>query len=256
MDVLTYNRAAWANEVKNGNIWTVPVSAEEVAAARQGRWQIVLTPTKAVPAEWFPKLKGCDVLCLASGGGQQAPIMAAAGANVTVLDNCPAQLESDRMVAERDGLAIRTVQGDMAHLDMFADESFDLIIHPVSNSFVPDVKPVWKEAYRVLRRGGVMLSGFMNPAIFVFDIQKLDEGLLEVKYKLPYSELESLSKTELEQYMAKQEPLTFSHTLEDQIGGQIAAGFAIEGLYEDISPNDVTSQYMPTCMATKAVKRK
>src|SRR5580658_7124734 len=98
------------------------------------------------------------MLCLASGGGQQGPILAAAGANVTVFDNSPAQLAQDRLVAEREGLVIETVQGDMANLCVFKDARFDLIIHPVSNVFVPDVKPVWREAYRILKPGGALLS--------------------------------------------------------------------------------------------------
>ena len=94
----------------------MPVGPEEIARARRGDWSLVLTPTKPVPADWFPPLAGLDVLCLASGGGQQGPILAAAGANVTVFDNSPNQLAQDRLVADREGLAIETVQGDMADL--------------------------------------------------------------------------------------------------------------------------------------------
>src|SRR6185295_686017 len=103
------------------------------------------------------------------GGGQQAPILAAAGAIVTTLDFSPKQLAQDRLVAERDGLTLTTVQGDMTDLSMFADESFDLDFHPVSNTYVPEIRPVWREAYRVLRCGGSLLAGFINPINFVFD---------------------------------------------------------------------------------------
>ncbi|NLG49528.1 MAG: SAM-dependent methyltransferase, partial [Chloroflexi bacterium] len=74
MDIRTFNRMAWNAQVEKGNPWTVPVSPEVIADARQGRWQIILTPLKPVPRDWFPPLPGCDVLCLASGGGQQGPI--------------------------------------------------------------------------------------------------------------------------------------------------------------------------------------
>ncbi len=97
MDVRSYNQHAWDRQVEQGNRWTVPVSPAVIAAARTGEWQIVLTPTRPVPRDWFPALAGLDVLCLASGGGQQAPILAAAGANVTVLDNSPRQLGQDRL---------------------------------------------------------------------------------------------------------------------------------------------------------------
>ena len=128
MDIRDYNRKAWNREVERGNRWTVPVSPDIVAGAKNGIWDIILTPSKPVPRSWFPDLRGLEVLCLASGGGQQGPIMAAAGANVTVLDNSPEQLNQDRLVAERDSLTITTVEGDMADLYMFPDESFGLIL--------------------------------------------------------------------------------------------------------------------------------
>src|SRR5690606_7312110 len=114
------------------------------------------------PKQWFGTLKGKDVLCLASGGGQQVPILAAAGGRVTSFDNSEEQLSRDRAVAEREGLGVETVQGDMADLSVFPDASFDLVFHPASNLFIPDVNPVWRECFRVLRPGGRLLSGFLN----------------------------------------------------------------------------------------------
>src|SRR5688572_1989939 len=166
MDIRAYNRHAWDRNVEKGDPWTIPVSPEIIAAACQGEVSILLTPAKPVPRNWFPPLSGCQVLCLASGGGQQAPTLAAAGARVTVLDNSPNQLAQDQFVAERESLELTTVEGDMRDLSMFRDESFDLIVHPCSNMFVPEVRPVWREAFRVLRPGGVMLAGFFNSAFF------------------------------------------------------------------------------------------
>jgi 2-polyprenyl-3-methyl-5-hydroxy-6-metoxy-1,4-benzoquinol methylase len=98
-DILTHNRLVWDRQVEKGNPWTVCVSSEDITSARQGLWQISLTPTKPVPKDWFPPLKSCEVLRLASGGGQQAPILAAAGATITVLDNSPKQLVQDQRAA-------------------------------------------------------------------------------------------------------------------------------------------------------------
>jgi SAM-dependent methyltransferase len=255
MDVLAYNREAWNRQVEKGNRWTLPVSPEEIAAARAGEWSIVLTPTIPVPREWFPEnFQGVKILCLASGGGQQGPILAATGAEVTILDNSPRQLERDRLVAERENLHLTTVEGDMADLHMFADESFDLIFHPVSNVFAPEVLPVWREAYRVLRRGGSLLAGFDNPVIYIFDLDKLDNGEFEVRHKLPYSDLNSLSETALQQLKEQGLPLEFSHTLDEQIGGQLKAGFHLTGFYEDIDPSSPLSQYTPIYIATSARK--
>jgi SAM-dependent methyltransferase len=258
LDIRAYNRTAWDGEVERGNEWTVPVGDEMIAAARRGEWEILLTPSKPVPRAWFPDLRGIDVLCLASGGGQQGPILAAAGANVTVLDNSPKQLEQDRRVAERHTLHITTVEGDMADLSRFPDRSFHLIVHPVSNCFVPDVRPVWAEAFRVLRCRGVLLAGFSNPATYLFDYDLADRtGVLQVKYELPYSDLTSLPAEERQQYIETETPLEFSHTLEDQIGGQLEVGFLLTGFFEDAydgEEEDLLTDYMPTFMATRAVK--
>jgi SAM-dependent methyltransferase len=194
------------------------------------------------------------VLCLASGGGQQGPILAAAGAAVTVFDNSPRQLAQDRMVAEREGLIIITEQGDMADLTRFAADSFDLIVHPVSNLFVPRVRPVWQEAFRVLRAGGELLAGFCNPVMYLFDMALADEGVLEVRHKLPYSDLTHLTPEERQRYMDDLQPLEFGHSLEDQIGGQLDAGFVLTGFYEDVWPGQALSEYMPHYMATRARK--
>lgn len=258
MEIRKYNRRAWDNEVDKGNEWTLPVSTETINEAREGNWHIKLTPTIPVPREWFPNLKGLEVLCLASGGGQQGPILAAAGAKVTVLDNSPMQLERDNYVAKRDSLDIYTFEGDMADLSFFNESSFDLIVHPVSNNFTPNVLLVWKEAFRVLRKGAALLSGFVNPAIWLFDYDLAERsGILQVKYKLPYSDEADLDEKELKRRIENLEPLEFSHTLEQQIGGQTKAGFVITDMYEDRqSPdkNEPIAIYMATCVATRAIK--
>jgi SAM-dependent methyltransferase len=255
MDIRDFNRKAWDHQVEGGNVWTRPVSAEIIAAARRGAWSIVLTEQKPVPRAWFPPdLRGADVLCLASGGGQQGPVLAAAGARVTVYDNSPKQLAQDRAVAEREGLALTTLEGDMRDLGALADGSFDLVVHPVSNLFVPEVRPVWAEAARVLRRGGHVLAGFVNPAMYIFDYAAVERGELVVRHPLPYNDLEHLPQDLLADLMARQVPLEFSHSLEEQIGGQLEAGLQLVGLYEDYMRDHPLGKFMPTYIATRAVK--
>jgi SAM-dependent methyltransferase len=257
MDVRAYNREAWDKLVESGDRWTVPVTTDEIRRAKKGEWQIVLTPTKPVPKSWFPDLHGASALCLASGGGQQGPILAAAGATVTVLDASPRQLEQDRTVAEREGLSLKTVEGDMADLSMFADATFDLIVHPCSNCFVPDVRPVWRECFRVLRSSGILLAGFTNPVRFIFDDERMQNGSLEVRHSIPYADLTDLDEADRQRMILdKGEPLAFGHALEDQIGGQLDAGFVITGFYEDRygeNGSDPLSKYLPTFIATRAV---
>lgn len=255
MDIFSHNREAWNRQVAMLNQWTIPVTPAQAQEARTGLLKLVLTPTILIPQDWLGKVKEKDVLCLASGGGQQGPLLAAAGARVTVFDQSPAQLAQDRLVAEREGLEITLVQGNMQDLSCFGDECFDLIVHPVSNCFTPDIKAVWKEAWRVLRKGGRLLSGFNNPVNYIFDFKLVEQGELKVHHPLPYSDLKDLSPEELAEYAGEGNPLEFSHSLNDQIGGQIEAGFVIAGFYEDADPNCVASTYYPEYLATLAIKQ-
>jgi SAM-dependent methyltransferase len=252
-DPVAYNRVAWDREVDRGNEWSRPVGTDVIIRARAGDWSVVLIGYEPVSRDWFPaELTGAAVLCLASGGGQQGPVLAAAGAAVTVFDNSPRQLARDQEVAARDGLAIRTVLGDMRDLSVFPDASFNVVFNPVSNVFCPDLAPVWRESFRVLRPGGILLAGFMNPDIFIFDIAALERGELAVRHRLPFSSL-NLPEAERAQYYGDG-PVEFSHSLSRQIGGQLAAGFTLTHLVEAPHHADATAPYMPGYFATRAVK--
>lgn len=258
VDVCVHNRAAWNHEVALGNAWTIPVERKSIERARNGDLELYITPTRPVPADWLPtQLAGLETLCLAGGGGQQGPLLAAAGARVTVVDNSDRQLEQDRSVARRNGLELNTVRRDMADLSVFDDESFGLIIHPPSNVYIPDVKPVWQEAFRVLSPGGTLIAAFDNPVRHIFDTEMAERGVLRVRHRLPYSDLTSLTPAELNRRLQRREPLAFGHLLEDQIGGQTDAGFLIAGFFEDrFAPgsDDALSQFIPTFAVTRAVK--
>jgi SAM-dependent methyltransferase len=255
-DPVAHNRAAWDREVASGNEWTVPAGPEVIARARAGDWSVVLIGYQPTPRDWFPAgLTGTAILCLASGGGQQGPVLAAAGAAVTVFDNSPAQLARDDEVAARERLSLRTVLGDMRDLSVFPDASFDVIVNPVSNVFCPELAPVWRESYRVLRPGGVLMSGFMNPDIFIFDVTALEQrGELVVRHPIPFSTLD-LPRDERDRAYGDG-PIEYSHTLTEQIGGQLAAGFALTHLVEAPHHADATARYLPGYIATRAVRQR
>jgi ubiquinone/menaquinone biosynthesis C-methylase UbiE len=255
MDIIKYNSIAWDKLVDDQSEWTVPVSEEIIKDAKMGISSIVLTNEKSVPQEWYMPIMGKRVLCLACGGGQQAPVIAALGGDVTVFDNSKKQLERDLFVAQRDKLDIDIVQGDMKDLSIFKDESFDLIFHPISNCFIDDPQPVWKECYRVLKKGGELLSGFINPVYYIFDLKTMEqENKLKVTGSIPYSDIEQICAEYLKKRIEKNETLEYGHTLESQIAGQLNAGFMITGFYEDVISDKLVDKHIKTTIATKAIK--
>lgn len=228
--------------------WGRPISHEVYAEAEKGNFQVLLTPTKPVPREWFCRMSGARILGLASGGGQQIPVFAALGADCTVLDYSERQLESERMVAAREGYAVRLVKADMTKPLPFEDESFDLIFHPVSNCYIEDVLPVWRECFRVLKRGGILLSGLDNGLNYAWDEEK--EAL---RFLLPFNPLKD--KEAYEASLARDDGIQFSHTIEEQIGGQLKAGFFLTDLYGDTNGEGLLHELnLPTFWATRAVK--
>lgn len=234
--------------VKEGWEWGKAIDHSVYEAAENGVWNVKLTPTKYVPHEWFGELKGKKILGLASGGGQQMPVFAALGAKCTVLDYSKEQLKSERMVAEREGYGIEIIRGDMTERLPFPDECFDLIFHPVSNCYVEEVKPIWKECYRVLKHSGILLAGLDNGINYLF---AGDEK--EVVNSFPFNPLKN--EEQRKQLESAGDGVQFSHTLEEQIGGQLEAGFRLTDLYEDTNGEGWLHQLnIPCFIATRAVK--
>ena len=239
--------------IEEGWEWGLPVSAEVCEQARGGQWDVLLTPTRPVPKDWLPPMEGLKILGLASGGGQQMPIFSILGAECTVMDLSDRQLESERLVAQREGYPIEIVKADMTKAFPFPDESFDFIFHPVSNCYVEDVNHVWRECYRVLRPGGVLVSGLDNGINFMFN--ESEKEPLIVENILPFNPLKNPAQMAI---LEKDDcGVQFSHTFDDQIGGQLKAGFVITGAYEDVDNWEkcLTIKYnIPTFWATRAVK--
>ena len=235
--------------VQNGWEWGKPISHEVFEKARNGEWGVYLTPTKIVPHEWFGEMKGKKILGLASGGGQQIPVFTALGADCTVLDYSTEQLKREEEVGKREGYTPKCVRADMTKPLPFEDGTFDLIFNPVSNCYVEELEPIWKECARVLKPGGVLLVGFDNGFNYLFD-----EDETVIKYTLPYNPLkdEALYREAMDLDFGVQ----FSHTLDEEIGGQLRAGFMLTDIYEDTSGGGFLHEHgVPCFVATRCVKK-
>jgi len=235
--------------VEDGWEWGKPITHEQFLAAKAGKLGIFLTPTKPVPKDWLGNVAGKKILGLASGGAQQMPVLAAQGAVCTVLDYTPQQLESERIMAEREDYDIQIIRADMTEPLPFADESFDLIVHPVSNCYAKEVLTIFGECFRVLKKGGVLVSGLDNGINFMVS----EEDEKTIANALPFDPLNDPQM--LEEQIARGNGVQFSHTAQEQLGGQLEAGFLLTALYEDTNGSGFLHEMnIPTFWATKAVK--
>jgi len=260
-DAIAFNQQAWDAMARAGDRLYLAATTDEINRARAGDWRIRVTPQKNVPQQWFadwrpeqpPIFSGEKILCLAAGGGRQGPILSAAGAEVTVFDLSEEQLARDRVVVERESLKLNLIAGDMADLSQLADNEFDLILNPCSVCFVPAVPPIWQECYRVLKPGGALITGFINPVYYLFDTAEMDKRRLVVRHAIPYSDFD-LPEDERQQLLGGR-PHEFGHSLDDLIGGQLATGFSLTGFYEDgWGGGDQLSSLLNVFAATRAVK--
>lgn len=158
-DIARYNQARWDELAQANVVYSRPM--------------LDLTPASAAafvdPNALLGDVAGRDVLCLASGGGQQSVAFALLGAHVTVFDLSATQLGRDRAAADHYGVNIQIVQGDMRDLSAFHDASFDLVYHAFSITFVPEVEPVIAGVAHILRPGGIYRLAWMNPFTATID---------------------------------------------------------------------------------------
>lgn len=179
---------------------------------------------------WLPeRLEGLEVLCLAAGGGKHGPLYAAAGAKVTVLDISPVMLELDRAVARERKIDMAIVQGSMDDLSMFTPGRFELVIHPVSTCYLPDVAAVFRAVARVVKPGGLYVSQHKSPVSLQATLEPAASGRYELVHPvgrtapLPPEPPSRLRETGTQEFV---------HSLSALLGGMCAAGFTIEDVCE------------------------
>lgn len=159
------------------------------------------------------------------------------------------------MVAQRENIQLETVQADMAQRFPFDDAMFDIVFCPVSNPYIEELDNFWRESYRVLKPGGLLMVGYMNPWVYMFDDDEVWEepdSELTLKYPLPFN----LRKLEAEGIIQinPEYGYEFSHTLETQVGGQLKAGFAMIDFYESKDPRNRLSTFASDYLANLCIK--
>ncbi len=214
-----HNRRAWDALVRKKQRFTTPAPDEDL------RDPLGTTD----PLGWLGgDVSGKRLLCLASGGGRQSAIYAAAGAQVTVVDISPEMLAIDRQVAAERGLNIVAIEGSMDDLSALADASFDIVLQPVSTCYLPEVRTVYREVARITVPGGLYLSQHKQPTSLQASLAPSPGGYEVTE---PYYRRGPLPPVVGSQHR-EEGTLEFLHRWEELIGGLCRAGFVIEDLVE------------------------
>jgi trk system potassium uptake protein TrkH len=224
----------------------------DYAAGRSASWPC-MEREEAPEGVLLKHARDRDVLCLASGGGRQSAEAGLLGARVAVLDLCAGQLEADRRAAGHYGYEVRTVQGDMRDLSVFADASFDNVLQGISLTFVDDLRQVYPEVWRVLRPGGLYAVAHCNPATYPVCFEGGNNGWDGVGYRIaePYCGGPILKDADGRENMTVGQPIgEHRHLLRDIFNGLIDAGFQIRRVWDhqwhelfDVLPNPGTPDH-------------
>ena len=214
-----HNQRAWDEMVRQRRRFTSPVRDEDLK-----------DPLSTVDGlGWLGgNIDGKSVLCLAAGGGRQSALYASAGARVTVVDLSPAMLALDRQVAAERKLDIQAVEASMDDLSMFQDGQFEIVIHPVSTCYVPNVQEVYRHVARVITDGGIYVSQHKQPVSLQAQTNASAHGY---EIREPYYRTGPLSAVQNSR-LREEGTLEFLHRWEELIGGLCRSGFVIEDLVE------------------------
>ena len=227
---VAFNRKRW-DELSASNVrFSVPCLDLDRRSARE----------MVDPEGKLGPLAHAKVLCLAASGGQQSAAFGILGARVTVFDLSDNQLAKDRQTADRYGIRLRTVQGDMQDLSAFRGRSFDVVWLAHSINFVPSATATISEIARVCKVGGKVRMHFTNPYVHGVWDRPCNEGFLltqpyvdgqQIKYRSPYWTFADSDGRERK----VRGPREYRHSLSTIVNSLIACGFTIDGLWEDLA---------------------
>jgi ubiquinone/menaquinone biosynthesis C-methylase UbiE len=227
---LAANKHWWEKMVQEGCGFCKPwldLDAKTVKQFASGQLRPVPPSLNELfPVSVFADVEGKDVLCLASGGGQQSAVFGLLGAYVTVVDIAEGQLAGDQQAAKHYGYNVTTIQSDMSDLSDLADQSFDLVYQAPSMSYVPDVKRVYAEVARVLRPSGLYRADAQNPQSQFVDESSWDGNGYRIT--VPYAVKERKRAEDKEVY-------EYRHYLDETFNGLIESGFTIEHVDEALA---------------------
>lgn len=216
--VLSHNQAAWNRRVQADLCFTRPATAEDLKDPL----------VRLDPRGWLGDVRRKKVLCLGAGGGKHGPLLAKAGARVTVVDISPAMLELDRQISRKLSLTLTTVQASIDDLSAVYGQKFDIALQPVSSCYVPSVTRVYEEVAKVVAPGGLYVSQHKTPTSLQAQVEPTESG-----YELVAPYYSDLALPEVRGSRLREEgTLEFVHRWEQLVGGLCRSGFVVENLLE------------------------
>ncbi len=228
-----HNRAAWNR-----------LAEKQDRLAKPARDVDFANPLQSVdgPGWLGGNIRGKRVLCLAAGGGRQGPIYAAAGGVVTVVDISSAMLALDRTVSAQRSLSLKTIEASMDDLSAINDDSFEIVIHPVSTCYVPNVVPVFEEVARVICADGIYISQHKQPTSLQASLDP-NRGTFQIEH--PYYSSEPLPVSPKPNLIREDGTLEYIHRWEELLGSMCRAGLVIEDLTEPMhaKPNSEAGSF-------------
>ena len=245
LDLLAHNQAAWDQQAAQDCEWSRPVTPEIIAAARGGDLSAARLTPEPLPRGWLDAVRGLRILCLACAGGQQAPVLAAAGADVTVFDLSEGQLDQDRAVARREGLALTAVQGDMRDLSASTIRPSTWCSTPSPTCTCPTCGPCGASAFACCGRGPAAVQ-LLQPG----GVRGRPRSAIRGAGPDPAGARAALrghaapGRRGAGCQRARGEALVFGHTLQDQIGGQLDAGFLLAGFRSAPAPAALRDRWL------------
>ena len=220
------NMKAIDSWIEEGWEWGKPISEQEFLDAKEGKFSLFLTPTKPIPHHWLLPIKGKKVLGLAAGGAQQIPILSALGAHCALMDLNGKQIASDMDFALKHGYGLDIKQASFTEEFPFKDNTFDMVVNPVSLVYAEELEPIYEEIARVLKPNGVLLIGLDNGVNFL-----TDENEEKIVFTYPFNPL--VHEDQMRSLRESDAGVQFSHGLQESIGGLLRNGFVIEDIFED-----------------------
>lgn len=249
------NSRAWDLEVDNQHWATVPISFEALPKLEREGYPISLTGSRQLPKNWLGNIKNKDILCLACGGGQQTLLLALRGANVVSLENSEKQLKTDFETANKHQVKIETILGSMDSKQAYPNRKFDYVLLGMGAQFVEDLSKVFPLVRDSLKNDGTFIGAFVNPICYLFDWAAYEEGKMEIKYRVPYSDLSSISKSERMRTIGKDSPVEFGHSLEQIFRGITQSGMTINDYIEEFDCKEKMGDYFPSYFSIIATKK-